>query len=133
MAEKTNETRRTGRRKTSIATVVMHPGEGKFVVNGKPMTEYFRGCVRFQNQVLAPFVVTNAANKFDATVKVLGGGPSSQAGAIRHAFSRALSMLTEDNKKALKKAGYLTRDSRMVERKKPGQPKARRRYQYSKR
>ncbi len=133
MADKTNETRRTGRRKTSIATVIMNPGEGKFVINGKPMTEYFRGCVRYQNQVLAPFAVSNTANKFDAAIKVVGGGPSSQAGAIRHALSRALSMLADDNKKALKKAGYLTRDSRMVERKKPGQPKARRRYQYSKR
>lgn len=124
---------KTGRRKTSIAQAELVKGSGKVIINTKPLDEYFRGCPRYQDTVLAPLSEIKAEKDFDVKVKVNGGGVASQAGAIRHAIARSLAVLGEDNKKTMKKAGFLTRDPRMVERKKPGQPKARRRFQFSKR
>jgi len=124
---------KTGRRKTSIAQAELVKGSGKVTINAKPLNEYFRGCPRYQDTVLAPLSEVKAEKEFDVNVKVNGGGVASQAGAIRHAIARSLAVLGEDNKKTMKKAGFLTRDPRMVERKKPGQPKARRRFQFSKR
>jgi len=123
----------TGRRKTSVAQVKLSPGAGKVVINEKPADDYFRGCPRYYGMVQAPITNIEAAKTYDFQVRVEGGGIASQAGAIRHALSRALAKMGDDAKKTLKKAGFLTRDSRMVERKKPGQPKARKRFQYSKR
>ncbi|MCX5783780.1 MAG: 30S ribosomal protein S9 [Elusimicrobia bacterium] len=124
---------RTGRRKTSVAQVKLTEGKGNVVINSKPMEDYFRGCSRYQTAMLAPLAITDNLKKFDLLIKVNGGGPSSQAGAIRHGIARSLSTISDDFKKSMKKAGFLTRDSRMVERKKPGQPKARKRFQFSKR
>ena len=124
---------KTGRRKTSVAQAELVKGSGKITINTKSLEDYFRGCPRYQDTVLAPLSELKAEKDFDANVKVCGGGIASQAGAIRHAIARSLAVLGEDNKKSMKKAGFLTRDPRMVERKKPGQPKARRRFQFSKR
>lgn len=124
---------KTGRRKTSVAQAELVKGSGKITINKKPMQEYFIGCPRYQDTVLEALAEIKADKSFDVNIKVNGGGISSQAGAIRHAIARSLAVLGEDNKKAMKKAGFLTRDPRMVERKKPGQPKARRRFQFSKR
>ncbi len=123
----------TGRRKTSIAQADVVKGTGKVTINKKPAADYFRGCPRHQDTVIAALAEVKGDKAFDVVIKVSGGGIASQAGAIRHAIARALAKLGEDNKKSLKKAGFLTRDPRMVERKKPGQPKARRRFQFSKR
>ncbi|MFA5162799.1 MAG: 30S ribosomal protein S9 [Elusimicrobiales bacterium] len=124
----------TGRRKTSVAQVVATPGgDGAITINGKPMAEYFRGCPRFQLAANAPVVAVEAAKTYAYKVKVDGGGVSSQAGAVRHAIARAVATFSEADHKTVKKLGYLTRDARMVERKKPGRPKARRRFQFSKR
>jgi small subunit ribosomal protein S9 len=122
----------TGRRKTAVARVFLRPGSGKFVVNRRDFDEYF------PNQVLKmvirqPLLVTETADKFDILVNVVGGGPSGQAGAIRHGISRALLEFNAELRPKLKSVGFLTRDARKVERKKPGQPKARKRFQFSKR
>ena len=122
----------TGRRKSSIARVRIMPGKGNLTVNGKTIEEYLPTEV-LRNLVKMPFDVTNTNGKFDMIVKVEGGGLSGQAGAIRHGLSRALLVANEENKVALKAAGFLTRDSRMKERKKPGLKKARKAPQYSKR
>jgi small subunit ribosomal protein S9 len=122
----------TGRRKTAVAKVSVKPGDGKILVNGKTAEEYFPT----QNDVMIiyqPIEVTDNKGKWDFRVVVTGGGTSGQAGAVRHGIARALSQADPDSKKALRKGGYLTRDSRMVERKKSGQPKARKRFQFSKR
>jgi len=103
------------------------------VVNTKPIEDFFRGHARHQNNALLPLVKTEQAKGFDVRVKVTGGGITGQAEAIRHGLARALAKIDDTVKKALRKEGYLTRDARMVERKKPGQPKARKRFQYSKR
>jgi len=130
MAEKTIK---TGRRKTSIAQATLVKGAGKVTINAKPMDQYFRGCPRHQDTVVEALAEVKADKNFDVVIKVTGGGIASQAGAIRHAIARAIALMGDDNKKAMKKAGFLTRDPRMVERKKPGRPKARRRFQFSKR
>jgi small subunit ribosomal protein S9 len=122
----------TGRRKTAVARVFLRPGSGKFVVNRRDFDEYF------PNQVLKmvirqPLLITETADKFDILVNVVGGGPSGQAGAIRHGISRALLEFNAELRPKLKSVGFLTRDARKVERKKPGQPKARKRFQFSKR
>lgn len=123
----------TGRRKTSAARVFLKPGSGKITVNGKSLEEYIVDPVRRQ-LVFQPFEVTNTKGQFDVTITVKGGGLTGQAGAIRHGISRALcSNNVEDMRPALKLAGLLTRDSRMVERKKYGLHKARRAVQFSKR
>lgn len=122
----------TGRRKTSAARVFLKPGAGKITINGKTVDGYLsRPTSRMV--IVQPFALTSNTNKFDVVVTVAGGGESGQAGAIRHGISRALCAFDEANRSTLKKAGFLTRDPRMVERKKYGKAGARRRYQYSKR
>lgn len=122
----------TGRRKTSAARVFLKPGKGNIQINGKKADEYLR---RLQSQMVIqqPFELLGQAGKFDAMVSVDGGGESGQAGAIRLGITRALIAFNPEFKGTLKKAGYVTRDPRMVERKKYGKSGARRRFQYSKR
>ena len=122
----------TGRRKTSAARVFLKPGDGKIVINGKAVDTYLsRPTSRMV--IVQPFGVCSNNGKFDVFVTVKGGGESGQAGAIRHGISRALVAFDETLRGTLKTAGFLTRDPRMVERKKYGRAGARRRYQYSKR
>ena len=123
----------TGRRKTSVARVRLVPGEVGILINGKDMREYFGGRELLSKIVEQPLELTETLNKYGVKVNVNGGGTTGQAGAIRHGVSRALLEADENLKKALKEAGFLTRDSRMVERKKYGKKKARRSPQFSKR
>jgi small subunit ribosomal protein S9 len=122
----------TGRRKTSTARVTLKPGKGEIMINSKSLDEYF-GRETARMIVRQPFVAVDMENKFDVRVNVAGGGPSGQAGAIRHGITRALMAYDESLRPTLRKAGYVTRDSRAVERKKYGLHKARKRPQYSKR
>ena len=123
----------TGRRKTSVAQIRMSQGgEGKITINKKTPEDYFGNNPRRRHEIIRPFELAKD-QKFDCVIKVDGGGVSSQAGAIRHGISRAIASLGDSFRASMKKAGFLTRDSRMVERKKPGQPKARKRFQFSKR
>ena len=122
----------TGRRKSSVARVRILPGKGEIVINGKNLDEYATTDVT-KTIIKQPLVVTNNEGKFDMIVKVIGGGLSGQAGAIRHGLARALVKANEENKPALKAAGFLTRDPRMKERKKYGLKKARKAPQFSKR
>jgi small subunit ribosomal protein S9 len=122
----------TGRRKTSVARVYIRDGEGKIVVNGKELSQYF-ALSEYAMVVRQPLVVTANENKFDILINVYGGGPNGQAGACRHGLSRALCQIDQTNYTALRSNGFLSRDSRMVERKKYGQAGARRRFQFSKR
>ena len=121
-----------GRRKVAIARVRMKPGTGAFVVNDRTLDEYF-GRETSKMILKQPLEVVEQLGKVDISVNVCGGGLSGQAGAIRHGISRCLLKLNPDVRPALKKAGFLTRDSRSVERKKYGQPGARKRFQFSKR
>jgi len=122
-----------GRRKTSIARVALKSGSGKVLINRLPVGEYFSGLPTLQELSVEPLKATNLLNKFDISANVSGGGKSGQAGAVRHGISRALAKLDESTRQILRKEGFLTRDPRVVERKKPGQPKARKRFQFSKR
>lgn len=122
----------TGKRKTSIARVWLIPGEGKFTVNERGMKDYFT-TETGELVILQPFEVTGTQNRFDVKVNVRGGGLSGQSVAIRHGISKALLEYNPELKDALKKAGFLTRDSRVKERKKYGRRGARRRPQFSKR
>ncbi len=122
----------TGRRKTASARVRLFAGSGKITVNGKDYTEYF-DTEALCGYVLQPMKLTNTIGSYDVEVSICGGGKAGQAGALRHGIARALVKENEDLKAALKKAGMLTRDSREKERKKPGQPGARKRFQFSKR
>ena len=122
----------TGRRKESIARVRVMPGKGEVTVNGKNLDEYF-GSDILKVIVNQPFAVTNTVGKYDVIVKVVGGGLSGQAGAIRHGIARALNEANSEFRPALKAAGLLTRDPRMKERKKYGMKKARKAPQFSKR
>ncbi|MGB3989110.1 MAG: 30S ribosomal protein S9 [Acetivibrionales bacterium] len=122
----------TGRSKTSIARVRLVPGEGKIIVNDRDIDDYF-GLETLKVIIRQPLVLTETLSKFDVLCKVVGGGLSGQAGAIRHGIARALVKADEEFKPALKKAGFLTRDPRMKERKKYGLKKARRAPQFSKR
>ena len=122
----------TGRRKTSTARVFLQPGSGAITVNGRPLDKFF-GRKTARMIVRQPFEVTEMADKVDASVTVSGGGTTGQAGAIRHGIARALLEYDDSLRSALRQAGYLTRDARMVERKKVGLHKARKRPQYSKR
>jgi len=121
-----------GRRKTSIARIYMQPGKGKISVNNKDMKDYFPVDI-MQIIVQQPLTTVDAEGKFDIKVNVDGGGVKGQAEAVRLAIARALCVVDEENRPPLKKEGFLTRDSRMVERKKYGRRKARRRFQFSKR
>jgi len=122
----------TGRRKSSIARVRLLPGDGKFIVNGRELDEFF-GLETLKVISKQPLTLTNTEGRFDVIVKVEGGGYTGQAGAIRHGIARALIKADEELRGALKKAGYLTRDPRMKERKKYGLKGARRSPQFSKR
>ena len=122
----------TGKRKTSIARVWIEPGEGKFIINEKALKEYF-GRETSEMAIFQPFDITDTRNKFDVNVNVHGGGESGQSSAIRHGIAKALLQYNSDFKDPLKKAGFLTRDSRVKERKKYGRRGARKRPQFSKR
>ncbi len=122
----------TGRRKTSIARVWLRPGSGRIVVNRRPVEDFFaRETLRMI--ISQPLAITNTATQFDVLATVAGGGPTGQAGALRHGIARALVEFDGELRLPLKKAGLLTRDPRMRERKKYGQPGARQKFQYSKR
>ena len=122
----------TGKRKDAVARVWIKKGSGKITVNKKPVEKYFARPT-LQMIIQQAFSVTSAENQFDVMATVKGGGLSGQAGAVRHGMSRALTILDGEMRSALKAAGFLTRDSRVVERKKYGKPKARRSFQFSKR
>lgn len=122
----------TGRRKTSVARVRLAAGSGKIVINGRAFENYF-STDTLRGVVTQPLAVTETAGKFDVQVNVSGGGPSGQAGAVRHGIARALIRADANLRTTLKADGLLTRDPRMRERKKYGQPGARKRFQYSKR
>ncbi len=122
----------TGRRKTSVARVYLRPGSGKIVVNKRDFDDYFPNRV-LKMVIRQPLLLTETDDTFDILVNVEGGGPSGQAGAIRHGISRALLEYNAELRPRLKSVGFLTRDAREVERKKYGQPKARKRFQFSKR
>jgi small subunit ribosomal protein S9 len=122
----------TGKRKNAIARVWIKPGSGKVMVNGKTMAEYFARPV-LQMILRQPFTVANVEGQFDVVATVAGGGLSGQAGAVKHGVSKALQLYEPTLRGALKAAGFLTRDSRVVERKKYGKAKARKSFQFSKR
>ncbi len=122
----------TGRRKTSVARVRVISGTGKTTVNGRPFETYFP-TEDLQNHAMEAIRSVNLQKNFDIIVLAKGGGPNSQAGAVRHGITRALMVVDPTLRAALKKSGFVTRDPRMRERKKPGQPGARRRFQFSKR
>ena len=122
----------TGRRKTAIAQVRMTAGTGKILVNGRPYEEYFTVAAQ-QSAVLKPLEVAKTVNAYDVAVNARGGGTAGQAGAISLGIARVLIHVTPELRAPLKAEGLLTRDSRMRERKKPGQPGARKRFQFSKR
>ncbi|MFI5307212.1 MAG: 30S ribosomal protein S9 [Polyangiales bacterium] len=122
----------TGRRKNAVARVFLAPGSGNITVNGRPVAEYFP---RQTSQMIVrqPLELVEKASDFDVMANVAGGGESGQAGAVRHGISRALLVIDTGLRSKLKEQGFLTRDARKKERKKPGQPGARKRFQYSKR
>jgi len=121
-----------GRRKAAVARVYLSDGKGKITVNGRDYKEYF-GAETLQYVVTQPLVLLNVADRYDINVNLAGGGVKGQAEALRLGITRALVMIEAESKPALKAQGFLTRDPREVERKKPGQPKARKRFQFSKR
>ena len=121
-----------GRRKSAVARVYVTEGTGKITINKKDVTEYFPSAI-LQYVVQQPLALLDVAEKYDIKANLDGGGFTGQSQALRLAIARALVKINEDDKKALKSQGFLTRDSRAVERKKPGRPKARRRFQFSKR
>ena len=123
----------TGKRKTAIARVFIRPGSGEIQLNDKSMDDYFGGHEALKLLAKQPFAVTEMVEKFDVRANVHGGGPSAQAGALRHGISKALCEFDLELRKRLKKAGFLTRDARIKERKKYGQKGARARFQFSKR
>lgn len=122
----------TGRRKTSVARVWLKPGSGKIEINKQPIAEYFRRGT-LELIVKQPLEFMGQANSYDVFATVMGGGWSGQAGAVRLGIARCLIQFNEADKKTLRDGGFLTRDARAVERKKPGQKKARKRFQFSKR
>ena len=122
----------TGKRKTSIARVILTPGDGKITVNNRPVDEYF-GRPRLRTEVRMPLSTTGTESRFDVSANIKGGGVSGQAGALRHGIAKALLEADDSLRKELRVGGFLTRDSRMVERKKAGLKSARKRPQFSKR
>jgi len=132
MAKNTLTLAATGRRKTSVARVRMTEGSGTITVNGLESDKYFNTALQ-QELLKKPFEAAGVAGKYDILASVKGGGKSGQCGAVVHAVARALAGSDEELRDVLKKAGFLTRDARMKERKKPGQPGARKRFQFSKR
>jgi len=123
----------TGKRKTSVARVHLRPGTGEFQLNDRGLDDYFGGLEALKQIIKQPFSVTETNDKFDVVASIHGGGVSSQAGAIRHGISKALCEFNAELRAKLKKAGFLTRDARIKERKKYGQKGARARFQFSKR
>ncbi|MBO5699513.1 MAG: 30S ribosomal protein S9 [Bacteroidaceae bacterium] len=121
-----------GRRKSAVARIFVTEGTGKITINKRDLTEYFPSSI-LQFVVKQPLNLIGAAEKYDIKVNLQGGGFTGQSQALRLAIARALVKINADDKKALRAEGFMTRDSRSVERKKPGQPKARRRFQFSKR
>lgn len=132
MVNKMDEILATGRRKCAVARVRIKPGTGKVVINGKAITEYFP-TEALRGYIAQPLAVSNNVNKFDISANIDGGGQVGQAGALRHGVARALIKFDEALRPILKSCGMLTRDARVKERKKSGQPGARRRFQFSKR
>ena len=132
MKEKTPKKITVGKRKSAVARLSLVPGSGKITINKRPIDEYYLRPVS-KKIIRQPLELTNSTDKFDIAVNVQGGGLSGQAGAIRHAISRSLSLLDPENRTTLKRAGLLTRDARKKERKLPGQPGARKKFQFSKR
>ena len=132
MATATTEFIATGRRKTAVARVRLTPGVGKVFVNGKEFSIYFAD-ESLRSYIEQPLELLNAKDQFDIQARLDGGGIAGQAGALRHGISRALVEADGENREVLKANGCLTRDGRMKERKKPGQPGARKRFQFSKR
>ncbi|MEE2960957.1 MAG: 30S ribosomal protein S9 [Myxococcota bacterium] len=132
MAEELTQWYGTGRRKSSTARVYLRPGSGKVIVNKRDVRDYF-GRETLKMVMMQPLELVNKVEDFDLYINVAGGGLSGQAGAIRHGLSRALLDWDADLRNMLKKAGFLRRDARKVERKKYGRPKARKRFQFSKR
>ena len=133
MSSATLEYYATGKRKTSVARVRLLPGTGEIRLNEKSLDDYFGGHEALKMLVRQPFTLTETIDRFDVRARLGGGGVSSQAGALRHGISRALCEFDLELRKKLKKAGFLTRDARIKERKKYGQKGARRRFQFSKR
>ncbi len=128
-----NEVMTTGRRKCAIATAKVVSGKGRVFVNGKTLKNYLGNRPTLEMMIYHPLALTDNQDKYDIRVKAVGGGVSAQAGAIRHAISRALLEMNEENKQVLKQEGLLTRDARVKERKKYGRKRARKRFQFSKR
>lgn len=122
----------TGRRKNAVARVYLRAGTGKFICNGRDLHGYFQRSA-LEMIIKQPLEATQTGSKYDILARMNGGGLAGQAGALRHGISRALCQLDGKHRPVLKRGGYLTRDSRMVERKKPGRPGARKRFQFSKR
>src|SRR6478736_1805818 len=122
----------TGRRKNAVARIHLKNGTGNITINGRPLDDYFP-TITLQSQLLAPLHLTSTAQSFDVNVAADGGGVTGQVGAIRMGIARALLLANPELRGVLKKNGMLTRDSRMKERKKPGRPGARKRFQFSKR
>jgi small subunit ribosomal protein S9 len=122
-----------GRRKSAVARVRLYPGGGDITINGKPATEYFGGRIQHQSMIAHPLRLTNTLDQYNVIVNVKGGGVSGQAGAVRHGIARALTVADGDLRTPLKRAGLLTRDARVKERKKPGLKRARKAPQYTKR
>ena len=132
VAEELQTIQAVGRRKTAVARVLLRPGAGEWTINGRPMAEYFPRKTH-QMRVEEPLQITEMDGRFDIQIRVRGGGLTGQADAIRLGVSRALVAYDEEQRSGLKAKGLLTRDPRKVERKKPGRPKARKRFQFSKR
>lgn len=127
-----NQIQTVGRRKRSVARVILCPGAGEWKVNGREMADYFPRPTH-QIRVQEPFKVTDLEGQFDVTIRVHGGGLTGQSDAVRMGLARAILQHDEELRPLLRERGMLTRDARQVERKKPGQPKARKRFQFSKR
>jgi small subunit ribosomal protein S9 len=132
VADAKTEYSATGRRKTSVARVTLKSGSGEWKINKRPLDDYFPS-EALRNFIAQPLKLTNMQDGFDIAAKVSGGGIAGQAGAVRHAIARALTTADGSLREVLKNSGCLTRDARMKERKKPGQPGARKRFQFSKR
>ena len=123
----------TGRRKSAVARVRLYPGNGQVIVNSKTPEDYFGARAIYRQMITQPLEMTDSATKYNVTIKVLGGGVTGQAGAVRHGLARALVQADPESRPVLKKAGLLARDPRVKERKKPGLKRARKAPQYTKR
>lgn len=132
MIEQPEQWHAVGRRKSAVARIYLRPGTGAITINGRTFEDYFpRATTR--DTVVAPFVLTETGDQFDTIINVRGGGLTGQAGAVRHGITRALMLADPELRRPLKRAGFVTRDARAVERKKYGRPGARKRFQFSKR